>query len=267
MLLLILKLSAVHFFLRFICRPDLMALAGSQKRHGKAIGVLGRYSLLFIGSAALLILPWYKSSPLTFPKLVILILAAAISSFAVNLILIMWFIAKAAKGGKDFEKWCSWQMLLATEGLQIFFFVLIADGLHPVEGFPGRLLSMWSAPSTFGLVSAFAISVGLGSVLVPLITHALEYESKEGIKRAGRYIGIFERLLLTTLIIFWPKLDATAIGLVFSAKSIVRFPELRSEGQQFAEYYLVGTLTSFTLAIVTGLAARYYFPQLAHVFR
>ena len=99
----------------------------------------------------------------------------------------------------------------------------------------------------------------MGGVVVPMITGLLRAESPVGAKNAGKYIGVLERLLLTTLIIYWPTLDATAIGLIFSAKSVARFPEFKA--QNFAEYYLLGTLTSFLIAIASGLLVRSYFPR------
>lgn len=113
------------------------------------------------------------------------------------------------------------------------------------------------------MLAAYALSIGCGSILVPLVTSSLLERNQSmgqmeigGLKNAGRYIGVLERLLITTLIICWPKLDAATIGLIFSAKSIARFPEFKK--QHFAEYYLIGTLTSFIVAIAAGIIARFY---------
>jgi hypothetical protein len=46
----------------------------------------------------------------------------------------------------------------------------------------------------------------------------------------------------------------SAIGLVVAAKTIARFRQL--DDRDFAEYYLLGTLASVSVAIVTGLIAR-----------
>jgi hypothetical protein len=87
----------------------------------------------------------------------------------------------------------------------------------------------------------------------PLVSHILstlkirnELE-KTGIEGAGRIIGIMERMLTVTFI----YLNApTAVPLVFTAKSIVRFESAKE--RSFAEYYLVGTLTSITFAVIIG---------------
>lgn len=64
----------------------------------------------------------------------------------------------------------------------------------------------------------------------------------------GAAIGVLERLFILTLVL---RHDYAAIGLVLTGKSLVRFQEFKV--QEFAEYYLVGTLTSMLLALATGL--------------
>ncbi|MCL4514417.1 MAG: hypothetical protein M1379_02290 [Firmicutes bacterium] len=70
---------------------------------------------------------------------------------------------------------------------------------------------------------------------------------------AGTFIGVMERFLVTTFIIFG---QYGAVGYVFAAKSIGKFAEQDSDGrrQRFPAYYLVGTLASFAVAVVVGLA-------------
>jgi Protein of unknown function (DUF3307) len=67
----------------------------------------------------------------------------------------------------------------------------------------------------------------------------------------GATIGVLERLLIVTLLLAGAE---AAIGLVVAAKTIARFRLL--DDRDFAEYYLLGTLASVSVAIVTALAAR-----------
>lgn len=69
--------------------------------------------------------------------------------------------------------------------------------------------------------------------------------------RVGATIGVLERLLIVTFILVGAE---AAIGLVVAAKTIARFRQL--DDRDFAEYYLLGTLASVSVAIVTGLVAR-----------
>jgi hypothetical protein len=59
--------------------------------------------------------------------------------------------------------------------------------------------------------------------------------------------GLERFLILSALFEHSP---ATA-GLILAAKSIARYPELKRE--QFAEYFLIGTLLSISAAIIGGV--------------
>ena len=68
-------------------------------------------------------------------------------------------------------------------------------------------------------------------------------EHKEVIN-AGLYIGWLERfLVLTALFLQSPA----TVGFILAAKSIARYPELKSV--RFAEYFIIGTLLSVSIAI------------------
>lgn len=64
------------------------------------------------------------------------------------------------------------------------------------------------------------------------------------------WIGILERILI---LIFITTGQFSAIGFLIAAKSVFRFNDTREDGNKKAEYFLLGTLISFTLAIVVGL--------------
>jgi len=84
----------------------------------------------------------------------------------------------------------------------------------------------------------------------PLLKHDIEVigESTNQLENAGMYIGWLERfVVLTSLVLQSPA----TVGLILTAKSIARYPELKSV--RFAEYFLIGTLLSMTLGILGGL--------------
>lgn len=68
-------------------------------------------------------------------------------------------------------------------------------------------------------------------------------------KKAGRLIGTLERILM---VIFVSIEQYSAVGLVLTAKSIARYEKI-SKNKEFAEYYLLGTLLSTIIAIVTAI--------------
>jgi len=79
-----------------------------------------------------------------------------------------------------------------------------------------------------------------------------ENQTGENEYNIGKIIGNLERILLLIFVILG---NYAAIGFVIAAKSVARFKNL--EDHNFAEYYLVGTLTSSLIAIGTGLVVVY----------
>jgi hypothetical protein len=167
-------------------------------------------------------------------------------------------LLRLVSGGLS-SRYCfgSWARLICAEIIQLLVVVGITAKYTDGPALLDQILNLLNTQQTYGLIIAYAVSLGLGSALVPLVTSPLQSsDSKsDSLKGAGFYIGILERLLVTSLIIFWPKLDAAAIGLIFSAKSIARFPEFQKT--RFAEYFLIGSLTSFLVAIGAGLLGRF----------
>lgn len=70
---------------------------------------------------------------------------------------------------------------------------------------------------------------------------------------AGRYIGWFERAVLFAFVLGGQP-QAAVIAL--AAKSFARFPTLREHHEGFAEYFLIGSLASLTVAVVAAIATR-----------
>jgi Protein of unknown function (DUF3307) len=73
-------------------------------------------------------------------------------------------------------------------------------------------------------------------------------ETSNEMQNAGMYIGWLERfVVLTALVLQSPA----TVGLILTAKSIARYPEMKSV--RFAEYFLIGTLLSMSLGIIGGI--------------
>ncbi len=68
--------------------------------------------------------------------------------------------------------------------------------------------------------------------------------------RVGATIGALERILIVTFIL---TANEAAVGFVLAAKTLARFKQL--DDREFAEYYLLGTLASVAVAVLTGLLA------------
>lgn len=67
----------------------------------------------------------------------------------------------------------------------------------------------------------------------------------------GLLIGVLERTLALTLVL---TSQFSALGMIVAAKAIVRYQAL--DDRDFAEYVLIGTLTSLLIALFVGLGLR-----------
>jgi hypothetical protein len=74
-------------------------------------------------------------------------------------------------------------------------------------------------------------------------------EINDKLEEAGRLIGHVERILILSFVLMN---QFVAIGFLLTAKSILRFRE--AEAGKMSEYVLLGTLLSFSIAIIIGLS-------------
>lgn len=111
------------------------------------------------------------------------------------------------------------------------------------------------SPATMLLALAVLLVTIVSSIIMKIILsrwNLEEDDTEDSLENAGKYIGILERLFVFGFIIMqqWQ-----AIGFLIAAKSVFRFGDLsRSKDSKLTEYILIGTLMSFGLAILIGLA-------------
>lgn len=131
----------------------------------------------------------------------------------------------------------------------------------------GKLLARLAVPSPDGLwwgrvglfATAYLYVSGRGMVLVRSILELPTLQMRRDEDRTagaidiarGRTIGALERALTLTLVLLG---EYGAIGWIIAAKSLARFKAL--EDREFAEYFLIGTLASFLLAVLVGVGVR-----------
>ncbi|AFD06443.1 DUF3307 domain-containing protein [Solitalea canadensis] len=78
-------------------------------------------------------------------------------------------------------------------------------------------------------------------------------EDPTSLENAGKWIGIFERILILTFVL---TQQLGSIGFLIAAKSILRFSDKDpdpNKARKQTEYVLIGTLISFSLCILVGL--------------
>jgi hypothetical protein len=125
-------------------------------------------------------------------------------------------------------------------------FAEMAQWIGYARNMPNKFLAV---PVVYG-----AVLFG-GGYLIRVLTGSLA-EGVKGIspetagtqlQNAGLYIGWLERFLVVTALLLH---SPATVGFIFTAKSIARYPEFKSE--RFAEYFLIGTLLSISIAITAG---------------
>lgn len=109
------------------------------------------------------------------------------------------------------------------------------------------------------LIVALLLVTSVSGIIIKVFITQWSPESKtnndDSLAKAGRYIGILERLFVFTFIVtnHWE-----AIGFLVAAKSVFRFGDLTSsKDRKLTEYILIGTLLSFGLAIIIGILYSY----------
>lgn len=106
----------------------------------------------------------------------------------------------------------------------------------------------------FLTVPASVIIKTVISLWTPVTTDTRDLQTGS-LVNAGKYIGILERLLVFTFILVdhWE-----GVGFMIAAKSVFRFSDLAEAKQRkLTEYVLIGTLLSFGIAVLTGIAVKY----------
>lgn len=100
------------------------------------------------------------------------------------------------------------------------------------------------------LISGYAFILWPSGYMIGSILKTVGINTKkEGMEHAGQLIGYLERFLILTFVL---SNNYNAVGLLIAAKSILRYPAL----QENSEYILIGTLLSFSFAVVVGILVR-----------
>lgn len=127
------------------------------------------------------------------------------------------------------------------------------------------LIDLMSNHKWWALILAYLIVVFPSGIIISKATYrwrkTLTVESNDrlnsaSLEKAGIWIGRLERILVLTFILIG---EYSGIGFLIAAKSILRFNS--EEGRRQSEYVLVGTLMSFTIAILIGLLVKFVIPN------
>ena len=118
----------------------------------------------------------------------------------------------------------------------------------------GPELRSLSRPRAMALLFGLLLSASEANLLIRWCIEFLKIrpskiKSGSGEDSRGRVIGLFERALIFFFVV---NSQFSAIGFVLAAKAFTRFKDL--EERDFAEYVLIGTLLSSSVAMAIGIA-------------
>jgi hypothetical protein len=140
-------------------------------------------------------------------------------------------------------------------------FILWCLFVAPAGWLPQNWTSVLHSQSAWAIATGYLIVTFPLSLLLASATQRWRREAEEqnirssvSLNEAGKWIGIFERLLVFTFVITG---HFEGVGFLITAKSILRFNDIKgSEARKEAEYILIGTLMSFALSILVGLTVK-----------
>lgn len=224
-----LKLFLAHIIGDFLLQPD----SWVEKKRKKKQFSLFLYAHLGIHALALLIL--LKFNPAYWAGIITIL----VSHYLIDLLKLN-FENKMHKG---------WLFFL-DQLLHILVILLVVYFYFPFHIEPEFFLNTSTLLLIFSLLSITTVSAIIMKVFMNQ-WQLPEDNEEDSLPRAGKYIGMLERLFVFAFIVLqqWP-----AIGWLIAAKSILRFSDLsRAKDRKLTEYVLIGTLLSFGLAIGIGL--------------
>lgn len=128
----------------------------------------------------------------------------------------------------------------------------IVDDMLAIFGYTWQFVLQWLLallliyrPSNITFVKLFAIYKPEEEPALAITGQTIHYPDREKLK-AGGIIGALEKMIS---LIFLAVGEYMAIGLILTAKSIARYDKI-SKNSTFAEYYLIGTLTSIIMVLL-----------------
>lgn len=187
--------------------------------------------------------------------------ASSLLLLAVTTLLPLAFIPPGSKSATASD--ASWRQRLSAHSpiVAALLLGLVATALTDLDGARGALEKVVDsnrvAVAGTGLIAAVFLGGSVVAWVLKPFTAALE-KTEETVKvqslaYAGRYIGWFERAVLFAFVIGGEP-EAAAVAL--AAKSFARFPTLSDRHKGFAEYFLIGSLASLTIAVAAAAATR-----------
>ncbi|PID61413.1 MAG: hypothetical protein CR986_02955 [Ignavibacteriae bacterium] len=233
-MIILVKLILAHLLGDFLLQPK----SWVNQKENKKVKSFKLYSHGLIHAILVLLILWNISY-----------WSLALSIMIIHLIIDI--IKLYAQNEKTKSLWFIIDQLLHIVSILILWIIWFYSEISLVEFYNNEIFWLYLTAITF-------LTIVCGVVIQNIMSNwskEIENDKDKSLPSAGKYIGILERLLVFTFIVFghWE-----AIGFLVAAKSVLRFGDLKnSENRKLTEYILVGTLLSFGIAIATGLGVVY----------
>jgi hypothetical protein len=164
-------------------------------------------------------------------------------------ILVSHFIMDYIKSGHMKENISSFliDQMVHLVIILILWIVMFQDGLIYTW-----LENNWTSARVWAIITAYILVLKPTSIFLNLFIKRWTPtdSSNQSLPNAGKWIGYLERILILTFILTG---NIEGVGFLLAAKSIFRFGELSKASEiKTTEYVLIGTLASFTIAIIVG---------------
>lgn len=141
---------------------------------------------------------------------------------------------------------------IADQLCHIAVLLLLWHSMWHEQGCACTLAARMASPKTWCVLAAYLAVLKPSSVLLSLFLNkwAPTTSAPQSLPNAGQWIGYIERTLTLTFILVD---NIECVGFLLTAKSVFRFGELSKATEiKATEYVLIGTLSSFAIAIIMG---------------
>lgn len=237
MITILIKLIAAHLVGDFLLQSDKLCRLKYERKLSCKIQALALHSVIQVALTYVFIGQWCNW-----------ILPAGIgaSHFIIDLI-------KVQSGKKGLIALIMDQMAHYAVLFSLWWFMIVKSDVsfNPTD--------MTFSPTLWLVATSYVAVLAPTSILIKAF---MDYEnwvpgdaSVKGLPNAGKWIGYLERILILTFIFTG---NVEGIGFLLAAKSVFRFGELnRTKDIKVTEYVLIGTFTSFAIAILIGFTAQW----------
>lgn len=229
------ELLFAHIIADFAVRREIL------KKNGR---VPTQPSYIHLAVFVALSLPLFVSPS---PAALVLVLVAAGLHYVID-----FSFSRTAMWNTEIESKQRW-LFAAQQLIKILLLALVGWGLAEADAY-GPTAGIAQVTFVLPYLLGYSIAIFLGDAFVSFVLTALQWDSRapgKSVEGAGRLIGIFEAILVTTFVIGY---QYSAVGLVMAAKSVARFEWLKND-QGKAEYFLIGTLANLTCSVLGGIVA------------